>query len=189
MDRYTLARLKEGYSSSRERELQASYPGPSYSSRLYPSPYSPHSFGPHGYQDLFLLKELLAPQTQEYATLADQVFGSQAQRERLSLQQLTQLLYERALIHTRHLRDIQHRHMDCQERLSIARILTKDPDSRGQANLERLLVQLEKDSRDEESAFWKDTSSLRKEVLEKAGEYKAARNRWLNLGSLEMNYG
>jgi hypothetical protein len=79
--------------------------------------------------------------------------------------------------------------MNCQEQLSIARMLTKDPDSRGQASLERLLVQLEKDKRDEESAFWKDTAALRKETLEKAGEYKAARDRWLNLGSLEMNYG
>jgi len=189
MDRYTLRKLQELYFSSRERQLQASYSGTPCPFPPYPSLYPAHSHSPHGYQDLLLIRELLAPQTPESATLADQVFGRQARSERLSLEQLIHLLQERGLLHEKHLKDIQHRHMNCQEQLSIARMLIKDPDSRGQANVERLLVQLEKDKRDEESAFWKDTVSLRKEILEKAAEYKAARDRWLHLGSLEMNYG
>ena len=184
MDLYKLPQLQKEYFAQAQRELQPSYPARPRSYLSYSSPHAPFS-----YTDLSLLREFLTFQEPEYASLADQVFGSQARRERLFLQQLTQLLYERALIHEKHLKDISHRHMGCQERLSIVRMLTTDPESRGQANLERLLIQLESETRGEELSFWKDTASLRKEILEEAAEYRAARDRWLHLGSLEVNYG
>ncbi len=162
-------------------DYQPCLPGSSYASAC--------SHSPFWSQGLSLLEEALHPPQPDYATLADQVFGSQARRERLSLQQLTHLLYDRGLLHKKHLCDIDHRHMDCQERLFIARELSPNADSRQQASLERLLVQLEKDKRDEELGFWKDTLTLRQELLEKAGEYRATRDRWQHLGSLEVNYG
>ena len=181
MDRYILPRLQEQYFSSREREPRASYLSEPYSPSFRHPPFS--------YMDLALLREILAPQEPEYTSLADQVFGRQARHEGLSLHLLVNLLYQRSFLHEKHLRDIQHRHTDCQDKLSVLRMLFPVADSRLRTSMESLVVQLEREEREEELTFWKDTASLRKDILEEAGEYRAARDRLVHLGSLEMNYG
>ena len=56
-------------------------------------------------------------------------------------------------------------------------------------NLEKLLVQLEHEKRQEELAFWKDTAEVRKDLFAQAFEYTATRRRSQLLGSLEAQYG
>ncbi len=139
-------------------------------------------------KDVPLLEETVAsaPEVQAYpATLADQVFGHQKRSHAISVKHLLNLLYERSRLHCRHLKDIDHRLMDCHSRLSIARDLSPMRADLEQVNLERLIVGLEKDRRKAELDFWKDSKDLREGLFEGAMEYGAASRRARMLSGLE----
>ena len=114
--------------------------------------------------------------------MAEQVFGHQALKEKLGLKHLTEVLRERYQLHTRHISEIKHRNMQCQEQLCIARWNSKLDGGRRALFQERLLLDLEEKQRKEELDFWKDTSEIRQEILERASEYSATRRRasWLH---------
>jgi hypothetical protein len=138
--------------------------------------------------DVPLLEETLAPAAEvpEYpATLAEQVFGHQKRQHRTSLKHFVNLLYERSRLYHRHLKDIDHRLMDCQSRLSIARLMSPVETDREAMNLEKLIVSLEKDRRKAELDFWKDSKDLREGLFEQAIEYGATSRRARMLSGLE----
>jgi len=128
--------------------------------------------------DATLLKEALtsypSPKT---STVTEQVFGNQARQERIELKHLVNILYERALLHKNHLKDIDRRLMDCQEKLSILKMHFALDGGRSQQNLERLVIELEKQRHDEEINFWKDSTEVRQKLFEDASEYGATRRR------------
>ena len=137
--------------------------------------------------DKIILAEMLEPRPNAYTNMADHVFGHQTLSEKLGLKQLVKLLQERYQMHTRHMAEIRHRNMQCQEHLSGARWNARMDGGKRALNLERMLHELEAKERQGELDFWKDTNELRQNILEKAAEYAATRRRASWLGSLEGN--
>ena len=50
--------------------------------------------------------------------------------------------------------------------------------TREKTALEKVIISLEQERRNEDLAFWKDTAELRKELFSGAGEYQAIANRF-----------
>jgi len=167
MDRYQLHRFQQEYFSHSQYSPQA--PAPSAYIVGRPASYSLEAERP-------FLDEILQKQDYAKTTLPDRVFGRQIRHTRLSAKRLAKLLQERCVLHYRHLAEINHRSMRCQEYLFLAR-LQGQADSRHLSNLERLLVQLESEKRREELALWKDTMELRNALFEKTQEYATAKDR------------
>ena len=184
MDRYWLAQIKSkypvdsGYSPSESKYTDSLFQWPS---NKYFTPWE---------REKHILSEAISPvQTQsEPTTLADQIFGRQAREQILHLQHEANLLAHRYEIHKRHILDINHRLMQIQESLCIEKMLSHGEASRHQRDLEKLLVTLESEQRDEETALWKDSLKIRQELLEGAKEYQASRHRADILRSLEAGY-
>lgn len=138
---------------------------------------------PKGYFDRFkpdaaLLREALASDpSREIVTVAEQVFGNQARQQKIGLKHLVNILYERAILHRSHLKDIDRRSMDCQEQLSIIKMHFPVDGGRSQQNLEKLIIDLEKQRHDEELNFWKDTTEVREKLFEQANIYGATKRR------------
>lgn len=127
--------------------------------------------------DAVLLKEALSPYAgRRDATLAEQVFGSQARQGRISLAHLANILHERALLHRTRLRDINHRLVDCQDRLSVLKMNSLG-ESKAQQHLEKLILELESQQHEEEINFWKDSTEIRQQLFENAATYGQAKHR------------
>lgn len=128
--------------------------------------------------DAALLKEALSPSAgPSDTTLAEQVFGGQARQQKIGLGHLANVLYERAVLHKKHLRDIDHRLTQCLDRLSVLKMHFPLDGGRSQQQLEKLVIELERQRHDEEIAFWKDSADIRQQLFENAATYGAARRR------------
>lgn len=173
MDRYKMPEIIRNYFSN--SEYQVPRPEGSYASRLL---YGPSSYSRSSLEtEKYLLQEMLTPSDVPCKSLADEVFGQQALKEKIGLKQLTRLLEERYQIHMRLLADIKHRNMAVQQQLCVAKWFLNLDGGRRALNLERLLADLEDKKRQEELNFWKDTVELRQKMFEKASEYSATRRR------------
>jgi len=144
-----------------------------------------------GYFDRFrpdsaLLKEALASYPiRETSTVSEQIFGSQARQQKIGLKHLANILYERALLHRNHLKDIDRRLMDCHEKLSILKMHFALDGGRSQQNLEKLVIELEKQRHEEEINFWKDSTEVREKLFENVFAYGAIQRRQNMLSSVE----
>jgi hypothetical protein len=128
--------------------------------------------------DAALLKEALSPSAvPPDGTLAEQVFGGQARQQRIGLGHLANVLYERAVLHQKRLRDIDWRLTDCLDRLSVLKMHFPIDGGRPQQHLEKLIIELEKERHDEETSFWKDSAEIRQQLFENAAIYGAAKRR------------
>jgi hypothetical protein len=140
--------------------------------------------------DVVLLQEALTsycgPQA---ATVAEQVFGNQARQQRISLRHFANILYERALLHKSHVKDIDRRLMEFQERLSIVKMHFPVDGGKTQQNLEKILLDLEAQRHEEELGFWKDSTEVRQQLFEDAATYSATRHRKDLLCGVEGEYG
>jgi len=137
--------------------------------------------------DTVFIEKMLTPISHSYGGLAEQVFGQQALREKLSLGRLYALLHERYQMHARHMSDIRRRNMEVQGELCGARWNANLDSGRRALILEKMWHDLEAKERQGELDFWKDTNELRQNILEKAAEYSATRRRTGWLGKLEEN--
>jgi len=136
--------------------------------------------------DAALLKEALTSYPSlKTSTVAEQVFGNQARQERIGLKHLVNILYERASLHRSHLKDIDHRLMQSQEKLSILKMHFALDGGRSQQNLEKLIIELEKQRHDEEINFWKDSTEVREKLFENVFAYGAIQRRQNMLSSVE----
>ena len=128
--------------------------------------------------DADLLREALTPYVSPVtSTVAEQVFGNQARQQKLGLEHLANIFYERASLHTEHLKEIDRRMMDCHRKLSILKMHFPVDGGRTQQNFERLIIQLEQERRTEKLDFWKDTAEIRQKLFEDAGAYSAIKRR------------
>lgn len=128
--------------------------------------------------DAVLLKEALHPYTiQEKPTVAEQVFGNQARQQKIGLQHQANILYERALLHSKHLKEIDRCLMGCHEKLSILKMHFPVDAGRTQQSLEKSVLQLEQERRTEEINFWKDTTEIRGKLFEDVNTYSATKRR------------
>jgi hypothetical protein len=178
--------LEERYRTpSRYGEREEAEPADSYGSvRQWPAENYFEKFK----LDAALLREALSPATvPRDGTLAEQVFGSQARQQRIGLGHLANVLYERAGLHQRHLRDIDWRLTDCQDRLSVLKMHFPMDGGRPQQHLEKLIIELEKERHDEETSFWKDSAEIRQQLFENAATYGAAKRRQDMLYGVEVN--
>jgi hypothetical protein len=172
MDRYTLAKINETYWSSNSplqygqvppREYVISWPAD-----IHQAPFQ---------RDTQLFQEVLSVPSSSYDSLASRIFGNQLRRQKLSVKHLANLIYERALLYSRHVRDIKSRHMDVQEEIFKEKLMSPSQASRRQVALEAMIVDLEKEKRKEELEFWKDSKDIRESLFESAGEYQSASHR------------
>jgi len=138
--------------------------------------------------DAELLRRLLSPEKKCAYSIADQVFGSQKEQQYIGLRHLSNLFLERCRLYKQHLRDIDHRHMEIQEKLFGVKINNFPDRAKRLSNLEGQLLQLESQRRDEEIAFWKDTVELRAKLFENTAAYKDARQRFSILSDVEGKY-
>lgn len=122
-------------------------------------------------------------------SVASQVFGNQKELQHTNLEHSVNLLQERARIHKQHLRDIDHRHIEAQEKLFGVNINNFPDKAKRQSNLESQLLQLEQQKRDEELAFWKDTVDLRRELFDTAALYRVVKHRYSIFSDVEGKHG
>jgi hypothetical protein len=177
----------EGQYSNRSRYGEREGPEPAYPcGPLLPGP--PESCFEKFQRDAALLKEVLSPYAgPRDATLAEQVFGSQARQQRIGLGHLANVLYERALLHQKHLRDIDWRLVDCQDRLSVLKMHFPLDGGRPQQHLEKMVLELEKQRHEEEIGFWKDSAEIRQQLFESAATYGAVKRRQDMLSGVEAH--
>ena len=148
----------------------------------------------NGYQtftvDTDLLQQALAPSSDyPVPSLSQQVFGQELKKQQINLEHSANLFQERGRLNKQHLQDIDHRHMQVQEKLYGAWINHTQDRSKRLGNLEGQLLQLEQSRREEELSFWKDTVELREQLFETASEYRNTRNRYNIFSGVGVNYG
>jgi len=149
----------------------------------------------NGYFDRFspdaaLLQEALSTYCGPQAsTVAEQVFGNQARQQRISLRHFANTLYERALLHKSHVKDIDRRLMEFQEKLSIVKMNFPVDGGKTQQTLEKIILDLEKQRHEEELGFWKDSTEVRQQLFEDAATYSATRHRKDLLCGVEDGHG
>jgi len=173
------------------RELYLQKSPYSVDSREYSRYDSLFQWPSNGYFDKFrsdaaLLKQALTSYANiDASTVAAQVFGNQARGQRIGLLHKSNILYERAFLHSRHLKEIDRCLMNCYERLSILKMHFPLDGGRTQQNLEKTVLQLEQERRTEEINFWKDSAEIREKLFEDACTYSATRRRENMLLSVE----
>ena len=138
--------------------------------------------------DAHLLQKVLSLEKKSAYSIPDQVFGNQIRQQHTNLAHLGNLLEERSRIYREHVRDIDHRHIQTQEKLFCVWINNFPDKARRQSNLESQLLQFEQQRRDEELAFWKDTVELRQGLFESAAAYKDAKHRYSVFSDVEAEY-
>ena len=140
--------------------------------------------------DADLLQRAILPVEKNHTyNIADQIFGNQKHSQYLSLKHLANLFYERCELHKQHIHDIDHRHIEVQERKFGVEINNTPDKGKRLTGLEGQLLQLESQRRDEELAFWKDTVELREKLFEGAATYKDASHRYSIFSDVEEGYG
>ena len=137
--------------------------------------------------DADLLQKALNPETEHKdKTVSEQIFGNEIKQQYISLKHMANLFFERCKLNKQHLQDIDHRHMQIQEKKFGAEL---NLDAKRLSNLEGQLLQLEQSRRDEELAFWKDTVELREKLFENSVDYRAAKHRESIFSDVEADYG
>jgi len=174
-------------------DLVSGNAGNGYANSLRLTPVYPSSNSTNSDSTLDELAEQLEP---VHMTVIDpvteQVFGAQIRQTQNWLDQSNDLIKEREALYRKHIRDIDHRHFDIQGQLFGARLHAHEDGHQRALRLQQTMVQLESDRRQEALACWKDTTDLRKTLLEHANEYDALRHRVAMLApaeTWELPYG
>ncbi len=108
--------------------------------------------------------------------LVDRMATEKVALAKLTISQLANQLHEREEIKEYNLKAIDYE--SCRTYSTIIQINPwfplGSPYDKRIANLERVLADLDKQKRDETGKFWKDTSDLKKDVVEALKEYRSA---------------
>ena len=124
-----------------------------------------------------LMNQAQPAYTSQPFDLVSAVFGNQAAKHRLTSNHLAELIQERAALASHHKGEIRSRLTELSGALSIARMLKLPDSDRRINNVERMIVDLEKQERDTELNLWKDTLELRTNLLEARTQYHATSRR------------
>lgn len=125
-------------------------------------------------------------------SVADRVFGLQSRHAKLSLESITSALSERAMLHKRHMEEIEQRHLEIQGQHFGATLHSQLDNHKRAMTLQTTLLRLDDQRRQEELSYWKDTAELKTLLLESASEYGQAKQRITllqNMEPLEDAYG
>jgi hypothetical protein len=123
------------------------------------------------------------------SSLSDIIFGNDMRQQQMGVKELNDLRYERLQLHKKHMGDLWHRHIQIQSAM-YAVFIAKQPDrTKRLSSLETQLLQTENAQREEELAFWKDTSDLRQKLIEMVSLYNSSRQRYSLFSGVEAGYG
>jgi hypothetical protein len=102
------------------------------------------------------------------------MFKDKLRFQKLSALQALYLINERESLRDKNVSSIDSRTMYCHENLSRLRMwLGRAPsDSRAIGNLQKLVIDLERERRDQKTASWKDTLELKLSLLDKIQGYQ-----------------
>ena len=134
-----------------------------------------------GYQHIHQVDELIA-NTQTHLPsrpndLVSTVFGNQAAEHAVNSTHVANLIQERREMAQKHLADIKFRLDDLITDRSILRMLNSPESERRWINVDRQILDLEKQQREIQTRLWKDTLDLQDRLLEERSEYMATRRR------------
>lgn len=129
-----------------------------------------------------------APATAYGSDLVATIFSNQAATHEVSSRHSATLIDERRALARRHLSDIQWRLDALLERRPLRRpYAISVPQQEKLANdLERQILDLEKQKRDVQVTLWRDTLELRQALLEERGEYADTRRRMAYLSPITL---
>jgi hypothetical protein len=114
------------------------------------------------------------------------VFADQIMTHEVNTRQLAHLIEERRALNTRHLDDVRWRLDELMERKPLRRRDGFTVDTGELNDVERAILDLEKQKRALELALWKDTQELRAALVNERREADSTRRRVSYLGG---NYG
>jgi hypothetical protein len=92
--------------------------------------------------------------------------------QKLSAVQVIALILERELLRDKNVSSINSRHIYCQENLSRLHMCIKEPGDGAIGGLQRVLLDLEGQKRQESVSSWRDTLELKLSLLEKIQGYQ-----------------
>ena len=139
--------------------------------------------------DIELFQTALQPENNyKQQTVSEKIFGNEIKQQYCSLKHIANLLRERSQLHEKHIKEINSRDMDVQEKLFGVQINNNSDQARRLSNLEGHLAQLDKERREEELAFWRDTVELREKLFEGADNYRGAKHRVTVFSDVEADY-
>ena len=139
-------------------------------------------------EDVELLDKNLKASPEKYQSVAQQVFGLELKKHYTHLRHIANLLTERAQLHKRHLKEIDKRHIEAQEKMFGAQINHTSDRNKRISSLEGQLAQLEKERRDEELDFWKDTVDIRQQLFENGWQYRDSLQRTQVFSDVEAHH-
>ena len=105
--------------------------------------------------------------------IVDAVLANQSSQHQVRSHHLVSLILERKQMAQQHERDIDHRLGELLEARSITRMLNPTDGGKRMTNIERQILDAEKQKRDVQLRLWKDILELRDSLLTERDEYKA----------------
>ena len=129
-----------------------------------------------------MLEDIRQPYDRQTFDIPSAVFANQAAEHALSSYHLASLIQQRRAMADKHLADIKFRLDDLLEDRSITKMLHFPVDGKKMVDIERQILDLEKQQRDIQSRLWKDTLDLQTELLQERSEYLATKRRSRFLG-------
>ena len=129
-----------------------------------------------------MLEDIRQPYDRQTFDIPSAVFANQAAEHALSSYHLADVIQQRRGMAKKHMADIKFRLNDLIEERSISKMLNFSADTRKVINIERQILDLEKQQRDIQSRLWKDTLDLQSTLLQERSEYLATKRRSRFLG-------
>ncbi len=129
-----------------------------------------------------MLENIRQPYEKETFDIPSTVFANQTAEHALNSYHLAGLIQHRREMAKKHLADIKFRLDDLLDDKSITKMLNLASDSNKLTNIERQILDLEKQQRDIQCSLWKDTLELQSSLLQERSEYQATKRRARFLG-------
>ena len=129
-----------------------------------------------------ILEDIRQPYDQQTFDIPSAVFANQAAEHAMNSYHLASLIQQRRAMAEKHMADIKFRLNDLLEDRSITKMLHFPVDGKKIVDIERQILDLEKQQRDIQSRLWKDTLDLKSTLLAERSEYLATKRRSRFLG-------
>ena len=129
-----------------------------------------------------MIEDIRQPYDQQTFDIPSAVFANQAAEHALSSYHLADVIQQRREMAKKHMADIKFRLNDLIEERSISKMINASTNTRKAINIERQILDLEKQQRDIQNRLWKDTLDLQGNLLQERSEYLATKRRSRFLG-------
>jgi len=129
-----------------------------------------------------MLENVRQPYDKETVDIPSTVFANQTAEHALNSYHLAGLIQQRREMAEKHLADIKFRLNDLLDEKSITKMLNLPSEGKKLTNIERQILDLEKQQRDIQTRLWKDTLDLQSNLLQERSEYQATKRRSRFLG-------